>query len=165
MSKTGIFYGSTTGNTEAAAGQMAELIDADVYDVAESPADKLEQYENLILGASTWGIGDLQDDWEDFIKELEKADLNGKTVAIFGFGDAAGYEDSFVDGIGIIYNAIKEKGCKVVGFMSTNGYEYDSSVAESDGQFVGLPLDEENQGDLTDQRVKNWIEQIKPEFS
>ncbi len=60
---------------------------------------------------------------------------------------------------------IEGKGCQLVGKVSTDGYEYDESRAEVDGQFVGLPLDEENQSNLTDERIKHWVEQLKNEFN
>lgn len=164
MSKIAIFFGSTTGNTEAAANQLAEKLGADLFNVVNSPADKLAEYDNLIFGTSTWGIGDLQDDWEGFISDVESADLNGKIVAIFGYGDGLTYGDSFVDGIGTIYKAVKDKGCKLVGATTTDGYEYDCSTAEIDGKFVGLPLDEENQCELTDDRLAAWTEQIRQDF-
>jgi flavodoxin I len=165
MSKTGIFFGSSTGNTEAAAKKMAEMLDADVFDVGDNPAGQLGSYDNLILGTSTLGDGDLQDDWEVFIEELEKASLEGKVVAIFGLGDGDAYPDTFVDGIGTIYNAIKDKGCRIVGFTDTEGYIYDASTAEVEGKFVGLPLDDDNQDELTDERIQAWIGRIKPAFN
>jgi flavodoxin I len=33
-----------------------------------------------------------------------------------------------------------------------------------DGKFVGLVLDEDNQSELTDGRIKNWVAQLKQEF-
>ena len=164
MNKTAIFYGSSTGNTESIAKQLAEMLEADTFDVADNPIEQLEIYENLIFGASTWGVGDLQDDREEFISELENADLNGKVCAIFGLGDSASYPDNFVDGIGIIYQAIKNKECKIVGFVDTIGYDYASSTAETDGKFVGLPLDEDNESKLTDVRIDKWVEQLKSKF-
>lgn len=164
MSNTAVFYGSSTGNTETAANAIAEKLGAEVFDVAESTGAELGNYTNLVFGASTWGIGDLQDDWEGFIADVENADLSGKNIAIFGCGDAGGYADSFVDAIGKIYNAVKDKGCKVVGFVSTDGYDYDFSEAEVDGQFVGLPLDEDNESDMTDERIDAWVEKLKAEF-
>lgn len=161
MSEIAIFYGSTTGNTESVAKQMAEYLGADTFDVADEPTDELQNHSTLIFGTSTWGIGDLQDDWESFISELEGADLSGKTVAIFGLGDSDSYPDSFVDGMKAIYDAVEGKGCKIVGAVETNDYEYDSSISEVDGKFVGLPLDEDNESDKTEERIKNWIEQIK----
>lgn len=165
MKKTAIFYGSSTGNTEATAKEMAEKLNADIFDTSNDPIDKLSEYNNLIFGTSTWGDGDLQDDWDGFISAVENADLSEKTVAIFGFGDGGANPDTFVNGIGAIYNVVKEKGCKIVGFTSTEGYDYDSSEAEVDGKFIGLPLDDENQGNLTDERVDSWIKEIEQSFN
>ena len=165
MSNTAVFYGSDTGNTEAAAKQIAEKLQADIFDVAGNPKDKLAEYKNLVLGTSTMGLGDLQDDWAGFIQELDEIDLTGKTVALFGLGDSDMYPDSFVDGMGEIYNTIKGKGCKIVGQVSTGSYEFDASTAVVDGEFAGLPLDEDNQGDLTDERIDAWVEKIKADFS
>lgn len=164
MSKTAIFYGSSTGNTEATAKEIAKELSADVFDVGGKPTDKLAEYDNLILGTSTWGIGDLQDDWEDFVTELDEANLEGKVVALFGFGDSESYADSFVDAIGTLYKTIRNKGCKIVGACDTEEYDYVESNAEVGGKFVGLPLDEENQDHLTDSRIEAWLAKIQPEF-
>lgn len=164
MNKVAVFYGSTTGNTESIANELAQKLNADLYDVAEASADKLIEYDNLIFGTSTWGIGDLQDDWEAFIENVKKVELNNKVIAIYGLGDSMSYGDSFVNSIGAIYNTIKEKGCKITGFTPTNGYDFDCSEAEIDGQFVGLPIDQDNQADLTSSRIDNWIEQLKSDF-
>jgi flavodoxin I len=164
MNNTAIFYGSSTGNTEGVAKQIAKLLNADVFDVADNPVEELKNYENIILGTSTWGIGDLQDDWDSFLPELKDIDLSGKVCAIFGLGDGASYGDSFVDAIGTIYHAIEGKGCKIVGFVDTAGYDYEASTAEIDGKFVGLPLDEDNESNLANERIEKWVEQLKAEF-
>ena len=62
----GIFFGSTTGTTEAAAGDIARRLGvaaADLHNVADTPADEVDRYDLLLLGSSTWGCGELQDDW------------------------------------------------------------------------------------------------------
>lgn len=97
MSKTAVFYGSDTGNTESAAKRMAQKLQVDIFDVGSKPATQLDNYTNLILGTSTMGLGDLQDDWAGFISELERADLNGKTIALFGLGDADMYPDTLIN--------------------------------------------------------------------
>jgi len=69
MKKTGIFYGSATGTTADVAQRIAArlgIADADIHDVAGTAPDTLGAYENLILGSSTWGSGELEDDWYDF---------------------------------------------------------------------------------------------------
>lgn len=165
MKNTVVLYGSTTGNTEAVAKTIAHELDAAIFDVAARPISEIPKYQNLVLGTSTMGLGDLQDDWEAFLPVLEKAEFTGKKVALFGLGDAEGYPDSFVDAMGIIFNALKNKGCTIVGQVASDAYEFDDSAALTDGLFVGLPLDEDNESDLTEKRLKAWIELLKQEFS
>lgn len=167
MEKIGIFYGSTTGNTESAAQQIQKIIGseyADLVDIASTTADTIENYRNLILGASTWGIGDLQDDFESFLPKLTKAELSNKKIALFGLGDQDTYADSFVDGIGIIYECLEGKDCTIIGSVSAEGYDFESSRALQNGVFVGLPLDEENQSELTTQRLNDWIQRLREQF-
>ena len=78
---TGIFYGSTTGATEAVAQDIARMLgipDSDIHNVAETSPDAVAPYDFLILGSSTWGCGELEDDWYGFLDVLEKKDLSGK---------------------------------------------------------------------------------------
>ena len=85
MEKIGIFYGSTTGITESVAYRLAELMHVkkeDIHDVARSKPSEIGQYELLLLGSSTWGSGDLQDDWYDFLDGIEILDLKDKTIAL-----------------------------------------------------------------------------------
>ena len=118
MKKTGVFYGSTTGTTESVARMIANKLgisSGDVYDVSKLTADVAGSYEALILGTSTWGDGELQDDWYDGIKVLKGMDLSGKTVALFGCGDSESYADTFCDGMGILFNELKGSGCRFIG--------------------------------------------------
>lgn len=90
MKKFGIFFGSSTGTTEEVAHKIAGLLkidSADVHNVATTAPDAVADYEVLLLGSSTWGSGELQDDWYDFLTGLEALDLKGKKIAIFGLGD------------------------------------------------------------------------------
>lgn len=83
MKHIGIFYGSSTGTTEAIAQKIAQLLDIankDFHNVADSAPSDIADYEILILGSSTWREGDLQVDWIDFIKGLEILDLRGKKL-------------------------------------------------------------------------------------
>ena len=164
---TGIFYGSNGGATE----RIAELIkdklgiDADLIDIGEAEVADFDKYDKLILGSSTWGEGDLQDDWESFWEDFKGIDLSGKTVALFGVGDQEGYPDNFCDAMGTIYRQAVENGANVVGTgWSTEGYDFDESTAVVDGAFVGLCLDEDNQDDLTEERVEMWVEGIRDAF-
>ena len=138
MNKTCIIYGSSTGTCQDLASRIATKLgvdSADVFDVSKVSADQLGAYQNLILGTSTWGAGEMQDDWYDGVKTLKAAGLSGKTVAIFGCGDSEGYCDT-----------------------------YDDSEAVVDGHFVGLALDEVNEDDKTDERIDAWVKEIQPEL-
>lgn len=167
MKKIAVIYGSTTDNTKTVAEKIvgklgkenASLFSADKISIAD-----LESYPNLVLGTSTWGDGDLQDDWEDFLPKLKDANLEGKTVALFGLGDSGSYPDTFSNGMGHIYEAIKDKGCKLVGQTSTESYTFDASISVVDGQFVGLAIDEDNESDLTDDRISAFVEKISAHF-
>lgn len=163
MANIGIYYGSTTGNTQDLAEKLAKALSvsaSDVHDVSSAKAD-FSAYDVVLFGSSTLGLGDLQDDWESFIDNVKDADLNGKKVALFGCGDSSSYSDTFGDAIGKIYEVVKNKGVTLIGQVSTEGYTYDSSEAIVDGRFVGLLIDEDNESDLTDQRVALWVEDLK----
>lgn len=166
MANIGIYYGSTTGNTQDLADRIAKALGVDkanLHDVSTAAAD-FNPYDVVLLGSSTMGMGDLQDDWESFINELKDADLNGKKVALFGCGDSVSYSDTFGDALGKIYDVIKNKDCKVIGQTSIEGYSFDSSEAVVDGRFIGLLIDEDNESDLTDQRVALWVEDLKKQI-
>ena len=162
MKKTIVVYGSSTGTCEAIAEKIAQKLGCEVIDVQNLTADVVNDNQNLILGTSTWGAGELQDDWYDGLKVLQGADLSGKTIALFGCGDCSTYSDTFVGGIGELYNGIKASGAHFVGAVDTDGYTFDDSEAVVDGKFVGLPLDDVNEDDKTDTRIDAWIADITP---
>lgn len=167
MNKTCIIFGSSTGTCEAIATKIADKLGVDVGDVlnaANIDAEALGAYQNLILGTSTWGAGELQDDWYDGIKAIKAADLSGKVVALFGCGDCESYCDTFCGGMAELYDAVKDSGAKVVGAVPTEGYSFDDSEAVVDGKFVGLALDDVNEDDKTSQRIDDWVALISPEL-
>jgi flavodoxin I len=167
MARIGIFYGSTTGNTEKVADLIRQAFGekkADVMNVDLAEKKDVEKYQFLIFGVSTWGISDLQDDFEEFLDILEEVDFKGKKVALFGLGDQSTYSTSFVDAIGIFYEWLRERRVNVVGFVSQNGYSFEKSLALLKGKLAGLAIDEENESNLTRQRVKDWVEQLKKKF-
>lgn len=164
MNKTCIIYGSSTGTCQAIADKIAVKLgvdSADVYDVSNIDGSTVDDYQNLLLGTSTWGAGELQDDWYDGLEKLKGADLNGKTVALFGCGDSESYSDTFCAAMAEIHDGLKDSGAKFVGTVSTDGYTYDDSAAVIDGKFVGLALDDVNEDDKTDERIDAWIDDIK----
>lgn len=163
----GIVFGSTTGNTEDAARQIHKAFGGAVEqprDIATVTAKEIAAYSHLILGVSTWGAGDLQDDWQASLGKFDGIDLNGKKVAIFGLGDQFGYTDTFVDGIGDIAEKVRSRGAQIVGKVSTDGYDFEASRAVEDDEFLGLPIDVENQNDKTSERIGAWVEGLKAEL-
>ena len=168
MKEFGIFYGSTTGTTEGIAEKIAQALNvdtSDVHNVGNTNVDEVDNYKCLILGSSTWGVGDLQDDWNGFLDKLAAKNLSGKKIALFGCGDSCTFGGSFCDALGTIYNDLQSSGCTFVGFIDNDGYHYDSSTAEIDGRLVGLLVDEMNEPELTDERLNNWIKTIQQEIS
>jgi len=94
MSKILIAFASMSGNTE----EIAELIktsieplghEIEMKEIENINTQKLLEYEGIILGAYTWGDGELPYEVEDFYDDIETMDLTGKKVAVFGSGDHA----------------------------------------------------------------------------
>lgn len=164
MKKIGVFYGSSTGTTEGVAetiGKKLGVAAADIHDVAKLTADQVAACDLLVLGTSTWGDGELQDDWYDGVKVLKGCDLKGKEIALFGCGDSESYCDTFCDGIGVLYEELKDTGCTFVGNgVDPSDYNYSSSISVVDGKFVGLPLDEINEPDKTEERIDRWVKTL-----
>lgn len=159
-----VIYGSSTGTCQGLAekiGQQLGVQDDGIIDVQNLSADVVNKYDVLILGTSTWGAGEMQDDWYDGVKVLKQAGLQGKTVAVFGCGDSESYSDTFCGGMAELYNAAKDAGATMLGEVATDGYNFDDSEAVVDGKFVGLALDEVNEDDKTDSRIEAWVEELK----
>ena len=166
MKKIGIFYGSSTGQTEMVAEKLHTLLgeeNAELINVDMATKEDLERFPYLIFGTPTWGVGEMQDDWEDFSEIVSKANLKGKKIALFGLGDQDTYPDSFADGVGILYQKIKDN-AEIVGRWPKNGYVFNDSEAFLDNSFIGLIIDQENQSDKTIERLSKWVEMLKKEF-
>lgn len=162
MKATLLVYGSSTGTCESIAQTIASKLGVEATNVSDLTADAVAGAENLILGTSTWGAGELQDDWYDGLDILKDADLSGKTIALFGCGDSESYCDTFCGAIGEIYNALQDKGATFVGAVDASDYNYDDSEAVVDGKFVGLALDDVNESDKTEERIDAWVAAITP---
>ena len=139
MGKVHVIYGSTTGMTEAVAAKIANSLGAQVFNVNAADAAAFDA-ELLVLGSSTWGIGDLQDDWAARLDEV-KGNFAGKKVAVFGLGDSQGFADSFCVAAETIADAAKGAGATLVGDV--------------------LKLDDTNEADQTDAKIAAWVETLK----
>lgn len=156
MSKI-VVFGSTTGVTEDVAGRIASKLGTNAIPVSDFNADVISANDVLVLGSSTWGCGELQDDWYDGVELLKSSNLSGKKVAVFGCGDSSSYSDTFCDAMSIIAKAAADAGATLIGKVSTDGYTFDSSASAEGGQFVGLAIDEVNESDKTDERIEAWV--------
>ena len=160
MANVKVIFGSTTGATESAAAEIAAAFGVQAINVANATADDFKA-DLLILGSSTWGLGELQDDWAAKIGLLENADLNGKLVAVFGLGDQSGFADTYCDAMGILAKTAKGRGANLIGQTSAEGYGHSSSAVAEDGMFCGLALDDNNESEKTSSRIGAWVENLK----
>ncbi len=164
-----IFYGSTTGNTQAAAEMIYDALDGYVSymeDIAGAEPEDLLKFDVLILGVPTWDVGQLQMDWEALLSRMEGLDFTGKRVALFGMGDSTVYSLNCRATFGLLCNDIKKMGApELIGIWPTHGYDYDESLGKYDNEhFLGLGLDEENQMELHEPRIAAWVAQLKCEL-
>jgi flavodoxin I len=160
MKTVKVIYGSTLGNTEQAAKRIAALLGGSAVPIATAEPSDFEA-DLLVLGTSTWGLGDLQDDWAAGRAKLEAAPLSGKAVALFGQGDQVSYSTTYLDGMGELFDIVNARGASVVGGWPTDGYRHDESKAVRDGVFVGLALDDDNDSGQTASRIAAWCAQLK----
>ncbi len=166
MKPVGIFFGSTYGMTEKSALKIQKAFGAkvaQVFNLKNTTVEDMKPFTNLVFGTSAWGIGEMQDEWEKTIDHLSLMDFSERKVALFGMGDQKEYPESFVDGLGTLYCRLPDKSC-VVGEWPIDGYDFYFSLANKDGKFVGLALDDHHQEDLSDERIAQWVDQLKKEF-
>jgi len=176
MSNIGLFFASSTGNTRRIAKSIKKRFNddtmADALNVNKATPELVAGYSHLIFATSTLGGGQLPGlstdcmggGWEEFLPQLKDVDFSGKTVALIGLGDQNKYPDEFLDAMGEIYQFLVARGAKIVGQWPADGYDFISSKALLDDEFVGLALDHENQKILSEQRVLDWLKLIAPEF-
>lgn len=167
MKKIGIFYGSTTGTSKAVAEQIAAELgveNKDIHDVAESSPSDVAPYDVLLIGASTWGAGDLQEDMATYLDGLQMVDLSDKMVAIFGCGDDR-MADTFCNSVGEIYHALHDTHAQFFAPFNNDGYNYRHSESDVKGMIVGLCIDNSNHPDDTALRIKLWCADIKTELA
>ncbi|MFW9916413.1 MAG: flavodoxin [Candidatus Thorarchaeota archaeon] len=166
MTKIGLFYGSEMGHTKRVAGLISKEFgnEITIEDIGYASSRQMQKYDILIFGVPTWDDGKLDWNWEWFLPYLHKIDFTGKKVALFGLGDQERYDEVFLGAMATIYKKLKAKGAKIVGEWPVEGYANTKSSAIRNNKFVGLAIDEDNQADLTKDRVKQWVAQLKQEF-
>ncbi len=169
MKKIGLFWGSTSGNTEIAVEFIEEYLqgegfEVDSYNIADDDIEKILEYDNLIIGCPTWNIGELQDDWDSVFDDYEELDFSGKTAGFFGCGDQVGYPDNFLDAIGMLGKTFMEKGGKLVGRCSRDDYDFRDSICLDGDDLLGLGLDYDNEEEKCEDQMTSWLDKITKEF-
>ncbi len=169
MNKTGIFYSFNSTKTAKAAEKIIEAFGAD-FNIVKVNAEELTEelflsFTNLILGVPTWFDGELPNYWDEFVPALEDLNLKGKAIAIYGLGNQAEYPENFGDAVGIMGELVQERGAKLIGFTSAEGYKYESSRALFEDKFMGLILDQETQPRQSKERIEKWVTDLKSQFS
>ncbi len=174
MNRIGIFFGTETGTTRLIAKKIHKKLGDDIaakpLNVNRIALADMLQYDALILGTPSYGIGEipgrsagcLEPNWEEFLAQFESADFSGKRVALFGLGAQERYSDRFASSLLRLYEVFKGFGAEIIGSWPTDGYTFDHSAAIVDGRFVGLVIDARTQGMLTDERIDTWLETVKP---
>ena len=173
MKKIGLFYGPKGGSVDRIAFKLVGLLGEDKVDlhpIKGATAGDFEKYDNLILGISTlgketWASDAPADDWDKFLPQLDNVNYENRTFALYGLGDHLTYPLHFVDALGILGQILVDHKANIIGQVPTDDYEFGESLAIINGQFIGLPLDEDFESEKTDQRLQNWLDIILPLFN
>ncbi|TDX51654.1 flavodoxin domain-containing protein [Orenia marismortui] len=116
MEKAIIVYGSTMGNTERLSevveDALSENYNLERKDVVNTKIEELDEFDLIIFGSSTWGSGELQEDFDDFYSSLSDLDLSTKKGGVFGAGDTA-FPD-FCGAVDILEDKLEELGVELI---------------------------------------------------
>jgi len=167
VKKIGLFYSYNSGKTAKIADKIRSSFkgfEVESVNVEEADEKSIDLYDNFIFGVPTWFDGELPNYWDEYLPALEDKDLSGKKLAIFGLGDQINYSENFCDAIGILTDFFEKRGIRIIGKFPTEGYNFEASKAVRNNEFIGLPLDQENQARLTNNRIEKWVETLKSEF-
>lgn len=172
MSKIGLFFGPLKGSVNRVADKVKTAFgeeNVDLISVNDAEISDLEKYDKIIFGISTvgketWNSDYSNTDWSKFLPSISQVDFSGKTIAIFGLGDHITYASHFVNSMGLLAQKLVKNNAVLTGKVDPAAYEFEESEAIIDGYFVGLPIDEDFEPELTDERISKWVETIKPSF-
>ncbi len=172
MKKIGLLYWPKGGNVEKTAQKIGSHFSPEhiiKLDILSVTPEIISEFDYLIIGGSTVGADNWQDAsgtnyWNEFFKMLDKVDLKNKLVALFGLGDQVLYPNHFVDGLANLYHEFSNRGANIIGYWPLEGYEFYDSEAVQGNNFVGLVIDEDQQPELTNDRILKWIGIIKKDI-
>lgn len=168
MREIGVFFGTCTNRTAGVAEDLAERLgvpDEHLHDIFDCTPEDLLRYRCILAGSPTWESAALPRDWLRVTRAMDRLDLSGRRVALFGLGDGVGYPDSFVDAIGLLHDAFTAAGATCIGRWPSAGYRFRHSLAlDEDGRFHGLALDLDNDEAGSPALMDAWVAQLRTEF-
>lgn len=163
----GLFFSTLTGRTAEVCCLIAEKSGLEPVDLVGVAADDLKGYDGLIVGVPTWNPRAKKyrsgTAFDDISGDIRRFELDGTPVAVYGCGDLLEHRDNFCDAIEEAHSVFQAAGARMLGYVGAAAYTHRGSRSEVGGKFLGLPLDEDNEPDLTDGRVTAWISQLKAE--
>ena len=172
MGNIAIFFGPEGGSVNRVAKLLASKLESlkpDLILINVATAEDLARYDTIIFGISTIGrdtwdqkFGNI--DWARFMPIVSSFDFTGKKVAVFGLGDHITYAYHFVNSMGILAKVVSKNGGELLGKVSSDGYDFQDSEALEGGLFLGLPVDEDFEPELTEGRITAWVAQLNKEF-
>jgi len=167
----GIYFATTTGKTEDIAERLHGLLGSadapkDISDVDD--LSELSGHDGVICGIPTWNTGADSERsgtaWDSILEDIGELNLNGKKVAIFGLGDSSTYTENYCDAMEELHRYFQQAGASMVGYVEKTDYTFDESKSVVGEKFCGLPLDEDSESDMTDERLSGWAEKLKSEI-
>ncbi len=168
----GIYFATTTGKTEDIAERLHGLLGAADAPKDISDVDDLSEFsghDGIICGIPTWNTGADSERsgtaWDSILEDISELDLNGKKVAIFGLGYSSTYTENYCDAMEELHRHFQQAGASMVGYVNKTDYTFDESKSVVGEQFCGLPLDEDSESDMTDDRISQWADKLKQEMT
>ena len=173
MSKTALFYSPEGGNVNRVTNKLGELIGndrVDIIPVKEVEKGDVDKFDQVILlgstvGADHWDNEIVVDEWIEFFMKIKEISFEKKKVAIIGLGNSVLYPEHFADGMAVLYERIIKQNAEILGFVDAKDYDFtDSEAVNDDSFFCGLAIDEDNEAELTTERLEKWISSLKSDF-
>lgn len=170
MGKTLLMYWPKAGNVESCASMITKSFgDLEMKSINEVSVEDLNSHDHYIVGCSTvgsetWDNTENTDPWPAFLKMVDDINITEKSIALYGLGDQIRWPMHYVDGMAVLFEHFVKKGARMVGKWSVEGYDHEESEAQDGDYFVGLALDEDHQPELSEERIEDWVKQIKEEF-
>ena len=132
---------------------MEEMTDLQLIEAIANDPNKFEVDGVDIPQASQFVVAA---EYYDYM--LISAEISPEHGYLISMGDMA------LDAIGLLAKPFMDNGGTLIGRWPTEGYEFDISLAQDGDDFLGLGLDNDNEEELTEERLIIWAELIKDEF-